>query len=147
MTRHIEPYWVARSSASRYNSAQNSGETVAGHVQNLTPWPKGVSGNPGGRPHKTALTDAIRDQLAQVAEKDKAGRTNAEVIAAVLIAKAKRGDVRAASEIADRAEGRPSQSLNLQGRMEVSTVEERRARLEVLIRKLSAWEEGERPAG
>lgn len=92
-----------------------------------TRWQKGQpSPNPGGRPHKTALTDAIRDQLAQVAEKDKGGRTNAEVIAAALIARAKRGDVRAGSEIADRSEGRPSQSLNLQGRMEVCTLEERR---------------------
>jgi hypothetical protein len=120
---------------------------VAGHVQNLTPWPKGVSGNPGGRPKKTALSDAIREQLAQVDEKDQAGRTNAEIIAAALVARAKKGDIRAASEIADRAEGRPSQSLNLQGRMEVCTVEERRARLEVLIRKLAAWEGGECPAG
>jgi uncharacterized protein DUF5681 len=112
-----------------------------------TRWQKGQpSPNPGGRPHKTALTDAIREQLAQVDAKDKAGRTNAEVVAAALIAKAKRGDVRAASEIADRVEGKPSQSLNLQGRMEVCTVEERRARLEVLIRKLSAGQEEERNA-
>jgi hypothetical protein len=107
-----------------YNPTQNSRETVAGHVQNLTPWPKGVSGNPGGRPKKTAHSDAIREQLAQVDAKDIAGRANAEVIAAVLIARAKRGDVRAASVIADRAEGRPSQSLNVQGRMECATVEE-----------------------
>jgi hypothetical protein len=79
-----------------------------------------LSPNPGGRPHKTADTDAIREQLAQVDEKDRAGRTNAEIVAAPLVARAKKGDVRAASEIADRAEGRPSQSLNLQGRMEVS---------------------------
>jgi Family of unknown function (DUF5681) len=107
-----------------------------------TRWQKGQpSPNPGGRPHKTALTDAIRDQLAQVAEKDKAGRTNAEVIAAALIARAKRGDVRAASEIADRAEGRPSQSLNLQGRMEVATLEERRARLERMLTQLALSQE------
>ena len=105
-----------------------------------TRWQKGrPSPNPGGRPHKTALTDAIRDQLAQLAEKDKAGRTNAEVIAAALIAKAKRGDVRAASEIADRAEGR--QSLNLQGRMEVSTLEERRARVERMLTQLARTQE------
>lgn len=102
-----------------------------------TRWQRGQpSPNPGGRPSKTALTDAIRDQLAEVDEKDKAGRTNAEVIAAALIARAKRGDVRAASELADRAEGRPSQSLKLQGRMDVCTVEERKARIGVLVRKL-----------
>ena len=49
------------------------------------------------------------------------------MIAAVLIAGAKRGDVRAASEISDRAEGKPSQSLHVQGRMEVCTIEERKA--------------------
>ena len=26
--------------------SENSGETVAGHVQNLKPWPKGVGGSP-----------------------------------------------------------------------------------------------------
>lgn len=110
-------------------------------ARNLRPWPKGVSGNPGGRPKKTALTDAIREQLAEVDEQDKAGRTNAEIIAAALVARAKRGDVRAAGEIADRAEGRPSQSLNLQGRMEVSTLEERRARVERMLNQLALSQE------
>jgi hypothetical protein len=41
------------------------------------------------------------------------------------------------------AERRPSQSLNLQGRMEVCTIEERRARLEVLIRGLIAGRDEE----
>ena len=63
------------------------------------------------------------------------------MIAAVLIAKAKRGNVKAAREIADRAEGRPSQSLNLQGRMEVSTLEERRARVERMLNQLALSQE------
>lgn len=107
-----------------------------------TRWRKGQpSPNPGGRPHKTAVTDAIRDQLAQVDVEDGAGRTNAELIAAALIARARKGDVRAASEVADRAEGRPSQSLNLQGRMEVSTLEERRARVQRMLSQLALSQE------
>ena len=60
--------------------------TFDAHIGAATRWRKGQpSPNPGGRLHKTAVTDAIREQFAQVADEDKAGRTNAEVIAAALI--------------------------------------------------------------
>jgi hypothetical protein len=36
----------------RENFTQNSGGTVSGRIENLTPWQKGTSGNPGGRPKK-----------------------------------------------------------------------------------------------
>jgi hypothetical protein len=31
-----------------------------GKLENLKPWPKGVSGNPGGRPKKKPLTEAYQ---------------------------------------------------------------------------------------
>lgn len=84
---------------------------MAGRVQNLTPWPRGVSGNPGGRPKRDSITAALRDQL-EVQNTDFNGSV-ADAIAATLIRLALRGDVRAIREIADRTEGRPRQQLQI----------------------------------
>lgn len=81
-----------------------------GRIENLRPWAKGTSGNPGGRPRRDALTEALK---AQLASDDSDGRTVAEQIAAALIKSALRGDVRAIREIADRTEGRPRQQFNI----------------------------------
>ena len=90
---------------------KNSGETVGdGRIENLRPWAKGTSGNPQGRPRRGALTEALK---AQLASDDSDGRTVAEQIAAALIKRALRGDVRAIREIADRTEGRPRQQFNI----------------------------------
>lgn len=93
------------------NSGKNSG---SGRPENLKPWPKGTSGNPGGRPKRTPLTDACRDVLAQLVPDDPQGHTYAQAIAEMLAAKALEGDIRAAQELADRAEGKPRQSLEIQ---------------------------------
>jgi hypothetical protein len=34
-----------------------------GRIQNLKPWPKGVSGNPGGRPRKKPITELYEHLL------------------------------------------------------------------------------------
>jgi len=79
---------------------------------NLKPWPKGVSGNPGGRPKKKPLTEEIERLLEQEAPKGK-GRTWAAVIAQALLTKACKGDVRAIAELANRVEGKPFQSVKV----------------------------------
>jgi hypothetical protein len=38
----------------------NSGPKHPG-MENLTPWPKGVSGNPSGRPHKSLLQKQLEE--------------------------------------------------------------------------------------
>jgi hypothetical protein len=51
---------ISSYSKSGYDVAQNSGETVAGRVENLKPWPKGVSGNPAGRPKNDISVEIAR---------------------------------------------------------------------------------------
>ena len=36
------------------------GSTHNSGIQNLTPWPKGVSGNPGGRPKSKPISEAYK---------------------------------------------------------------------------------------
>jgi hypothetical protein len=75
----------------------------------------GKSGNPSGRPKSKTITAAYRKLLEGLVPKDRRGRTWAELIAAAQVRIAALGNVRAAREIADRTEGRPSQRLELTG--------------------------------
>jgi hypothetical protein len=79
-----------------------------------TQWKKGTSGNPGGRPRSRLLSEALRTRLGEVKPDDPAERTYAEVVAENLIDIACSegpGAVHAASEIADRLEGRSRQQV------------------------------------
>ena len=76
---------------------------------NLKPWPKGVSGNPAGRPKLPGLRDAINQCLTE--QKD--GRTALDAILSALRAKASRGDVRAAEMLFDRAFGKVVQPVDV----------------------------------
>jgi len=69
----------------------------------------GQSGNPGGRPRTAKLSEACRAKLASLMPGDPESRSYAEAIADKLAQQALKGDIRAAQELADRAEGRPSQ--------------------------------------
>jgi hypothetical protein len=73
---------------------------------------KGETGNPSGRPKLTKLTEALREQLAETLP-DAPEETIAESIARALIKEAKSGNVQAAREIADRTEGKPKQSIDV----------------------------------
>ena len=81
-----------------------------------TQFKKGVSGNPGGRPRSRVLSEALRNRMAHVIADDPSGRTFAEAIAdnLVRIASSQGSNaVYAASEIADRLEGRAPQSIQI----------------------------------
>lgn len=80
-------------------------------TQNLKPWRKGVSGNPGGRPKKK-LTDELERLLQQEAPGAK-GKTWAAVIAEALLGHARKDDVKAIAELASRVEGKPLQAVAL----------------------------------
>lgn len=73
----------------------------------------GQSGNPKGRPKSALYSDALRRKLSEVDETDEHKRTYAEILAEQAIIKAKSGDIQALNHVADRAEGKPRQSVTL----------------------------------
>lgn len=89
-----------------------------GKVENLRPpWPKGQSGNPGGRPNKNPFTDAYR-LVAELSVKELAVSptdTVAIAVAKVTVREALKGKVSAAAEAANRAEGTPTQKIQHEG--------------------------------
>jgi hypothetical protein len=73
----------------------------------------GHSGNPAGRPKGRVISEVMRDLLQETAGRplDIGGRTNAEVIAGLIVKWAAKGNLIAAREILDRTEGKAKQSL------------------------------------
>jgi hypothetical protein len=109
------------------------------NAQNLKPWPKGVSGNPGGRPKTKPFTEELARLLEQKAPKGR-GQTWAAVIAQALLLKARKGDVRAITELANRTEGKPLQSVELDAGFSIAErLEEARKRRSE--REQSRWSE------
>lgn len=96
---------VKNSEATQWKPGQSGNEA--------TQFKPGVSGNSGGRPRTAPLAAACREWLTSPSTKDPQ-RTNAQVLAATLRQKALDGDIRAAEALADRAEGRPRQSIELE---------------------------------
>ena len=91
---------------------------ASGRVENLKPWAKGVSGNPGGRPRTASIAALLRELLEKPCPGDKQNRTYAHKIAEAMLKRACHGDVRAAREVADRTEGRAMQGVIVGGECE-----------------------------
>src|SRR5215472_16638537 len=83
-------------------------------VGKATQFKPGNRANPGGRPKSAPLSQACRESLAAPVPDDPDCRTYAQAIAETLAQKALAGDIRAAQEIADRAEGKARQSVEIQ---------------------------------
>lgn len=84
--------------------------------ENLRPWPKGFSPNPGGRPRFAEVSKTLRRLLAEPpAALRRKPKTIAEQLAMALLRNAVRGGVRAAAEAMDRAEGRVPQAHEIGG--------------------------------
>lgn len=79
-------------------------------IANLKPFPKGVSGNPSGRP-KNVLSKAIRKKLEEVEEGQ--DKSVAERITDKLVELALGGNIEAMKLLGDRSEGKPRQSVNV----------------------------------
>lgn len=79
-------------------------------IENLKPFPKGVSGNPKGRPKKLPELDKL---LADVLGEEKDGVTAADAILRKLRAMAAQGNIRAAEILLDRAYGKSKHTMDL----------------------------------
>ncbi len=84
------------------------------NTKNLKPFKKGEDErrNTLGRPKKTLLSEAIREQIA-LTMPGADEQTFAEAIAKTLIDLAVAGDVAAIREVADRTEGKPQQAIDV----------------------------------
>jgi hypothetical protein len=97
----------------------NNGRNAAGQFVPGHPWrfPKGTCPNPRGRRAGQSLTDVLQARIKLVPREMKPGvkdrRTNMERVVDELIAQACFGNVRAISEIFDRLEGKPRQSVSI----------------------------------
>lgn len=110
------------------DSDENAGNAANSEKTVGRPFPKGVSGNPSGRPKGSGrLSKAYASQMLEPFPNDPHGRTYAEVIAEKQAQAAADGDVAAAREIADRTEGKPTQrveNVHLRERFERMSPEE-----------------------
>ena len=83
---------------------ENSGGTVVGPIENLKPWPKGVSGNPKGRPRCDISAEIARAVF----------ENNAEAIYSAMTRRLIKGDVRAFKILAQRAYGKVKEHVELE---------------------------------
>ena len=88
--------------------------------QNLKPFPKGVSGNPAGKPKGTQHSKTRLLRLLELVQKKRNPITGEEEEFTVLelmdmqmIAKALKGDQKAYEVVVDRLEGKPKQTTDI----------------------------------
>jgi hypothetical protein len=118
------------------NTEANNEAGKARRLANLRPpFKPGQSGNPGGRPKRRLIDEALTELL--LTEDSKI----AEAIARALVRKAKRGDLRAIQLTAERVQGKPKQAMELSGvdgepmRFENMSNEQLDSRLKELLEK------------
>jgi hypothetical protein len=81
----------------------------------LRPWQPGQSGNPGGRPKKLPITDALRELVEKGAVPRKRAATLAGQLAQQLLRQALRGKMAPLVEVIDRIEGKARQRIEQSG--------------------------------
>lgn len=95
-------------------TAENRGKTAAKRTMPVgRRFVKGQSGNPGGRPRTSLLSQAVRQRLSELVPDDPDGRTYAQKIADALVSRAAKGDAESFRAVGDRAEGKPAQAVSI----------------------------------
>ena len=105
---------------------------MGGRIQNLKPWPKGVSGNPAGRPKGDISSEIARAVF----------ENNPEAIYQGMVRRLKKGDARVFKVLADRAYGKVKQNVELD--VSEALVEQLQAARQRALERLSDAELNER---
>lgn len=92
-----------------------------GTPENLKSFPKGVSGNPNGRPKKLPELDKL---LAEVLGEEKDGITAAAALLRKLRAMAAQGNIRAIELLLDRAYGKAKQTVDMEVTQRMTIVDD-----------------------
>lgn len=98
----------------------------------------GKSGNPGGRPRVKLLSQAYKEALGKLDPRSR--QETSRLIATALVRKARKGDVKAAIELADRTEGKAQQHVEVESNSSVLFMSDRELdqRIDELLRKWKA---------
>ncbi|HXM22967.1 MAG TPA: DUF5681 domain-containing protein [Terriglobales bacterium] len=103
---------------------------MRGRVQNLRPWPKGVSGNPAGRPKGDISSEIARAVF----------ENNPEAIYLGMVRRLKKGDARVFKVLADRAYGKVKENVELEVGASNAIVERLQAGRQRVLASLSEAE-------
>lgn len=96
-------------------------------TSNLKSFKKGESGNPKGRPKGQSLTSILQDAVDRKISKTdplsglKKKVTISKALAYSVISKGLKGDIKAINMIFDRLEGKPKQSIEMDGDLNTNT--------------------------
>lgn len=85
------------------------------NTSGLRPFQPGQSGNPGGRPKKSPVTDALRELVERSAVPRKKAPTIAGRLAQELLRQALKGKMAPIVEVIDRIEGKARQRVEASG--------------------------------
>ena len=110
-TRQRHRHWLSQCCCTL--SFRTVEKTVAGRIENLKPWPRGVSGNPAGRPRHDLSAEIARAVFEQ----------NPDLIYRAMLRALKKGNAKTFAILADRAYGKVTTSVEMKLNASISLAE------------------------